>query len=182
MKKTVLFLTLTGLISTSAIAAPFGLRAGISLDEVKSMTELKLVGLSRYGEYSASSLPKGHPDFNGYQLKFSENYGLCEIVAIKELRDAPSEDFTNSYDRIAGNLSNKYGTTEDKFNYMATTDFSKPVPLVTTKWEGAFDDVASIEFTGYAISLKDFDFELHYRFNNTAACDEDISREIMSLL
>lgn len=95
----------------SAYDGPFGLKMGLSIEEVKKI----IPGLSKTEQsewiYKADSVPTPHPDFDFYVLNFSEKTGLCKISAIgKDIKSGDSgAEVKSDFNSLDESLSKKYG-------------------------------------------------------------------------
>ena len=95
----------------TALAGPFGLEKGMTLEEVKKITNLNEVNPYIY---RTSYLPKEHPVFTNYILTIHPEKGLCSISSTSErmsLEKVKFEFFT-----IRELISSKYGKGLEKDN------------------------------------------------------------------
>ena len=108
---TKIILTILLSIPLTAMAGPFGLYEGMTLKDLKKITELQKI--NQYIYYT-DKLPNGHPSFENYILSIHPEKGLCSISAISnhmEINKAKNEFF-----KIRELLISKYGKGQDYQN------------------------------------------------------------------
>lgn len=90
---------------------PFGLKMGLTRDEVKHMVAGLTTSEDEPGWAKSSTVPVPHPDFESYAHQFSEKSGLCKIVAIG--KDISSGDagieVRSAFDSLDEALTTRYG-------------------------------------------------------------------------
>lgn len=121
MKKNILCAltcALFALAPTGALAGPFGLDKGMSLEQLKKQgifvpTKVRFV-------YQARKLAKGHPDFEMYSALVSPQHGLCKITAIGN--DVVTNVFGNQLEQkfkdITRAITRKYGSASNEFDFL----------------------------------------------------------------
>jgi hypothetical protein len=111
--------------AAQALAGPFGLSQGASLDDIRQAGEFTAAP-SEF-TLTARTIANGHPDFDFYSVLATPKQGLCSIVAQgKDL-------YTNAYGRqlkgkfyeLTSALSVKYGTPRVSLDISKTIDLSR---------------------------------------------------------
>jgi hypothetical protein len=80
MKNIIISILISIFIFSNSIAGPFGLRKGMTIDELKKQGSFTKT--SEKYVYKLKSLAKGHPDFEMYTVLLTPNQGLCYVTAI----------------------------------------------------------------------------------------------------
>jgi len=113
---TVIFALATVIFAVPAIAAesnPFGL----DLDKHPSQYGCSQHQDSKYW-YRCETLPKPHPEFEGYAIRYVEGVGICNVNAIGKTIDNDSYGISTKgrVDAIAKQLKQKYGVETEKLD------------------------------------------------------------------
>ncbi len=92
----------------SAHGGPLGLEMGAPLKDLRARIRLTPEG---HHEYSAKSLPGGHPDFAAYRLLISPVHGLCKITAwTRPVRTGPQgNEIRQRFETLREALTGRYG-------------------------------------------------------------------------
>ncbi len=97
------------IFSTTALAdGPFGVDLSAKIAAYPMCK--KMTGVD--GDYECSTLPKPHPDFNFYLIKYFDDIGICGVSAASKTIQVNSfgEELIALIDDISSQLSLKYGT------------------------------------------------------------------------
>ncbi|MEM8933140.1 MAG: hypothetical protein AAGE94_18275 [Acidobacteriota bacterium] len=96
-------------LATPLIAAPFGLRLGAELSELKIETEPVVPG-----KYIVDSVPRPHSAFDKYVLQVAPQIGLCWIKAIGNEIATSSHgiQLRTAFEDMQGKLASSYGDSE----------------------------------------------------------------------
>lgn len=101
-----------------AIAGPFGVSKGMSLEELK--TQGAFVATNQQFVYRAETIKNGHPDFEAYTAVLTPNQGLCKIQATGN--DIETSGFgtelKSKYQSLIGAMSEKYGAPSNNFDFL----------------------------------------------------------------
>jgi hypothetical protein len=110
----ILVIAIILVFATSALAGPFGLKMGMSKEQVGA--NLKHVESNLY---ETSTVPKAHSSFQDYLLVIDPQLGLAKILAntgeIKTSRYGT--DLKSKFEEIEKQLISKYGSN-NKFDYL----------------------------------------------------------------
>lgn len=106
--------------SFSAVAGPFGLSKGMTLEEVKKYGAF-VSGDSPF-TYTAKTLSNGHPDFEIYSIILTPQQGLCKIqTAGKDVKTSSfGSELKEKHNDLVKALSNKYGSPGNNFDFLRT--------------------------------------------------------------
>lgn len=171
------------LLSGSALAeGPFGLRMGMTLEEVGSNPEQVRNGLYKY-----STVPQPHSGFEAYILKFAPSTGLCWIKAVGvNIQDsAYGTALRSGFSSLKEQLSRVYGQPRDMDFLMPGSIWDEPrdymMALLRQErvlgaiWE--LDGERNLQQVGLIASALRRDvgyLSLEYSFTNKDACDEEL--------
>lgn len=120
MKKLIIGLVF-GLVSSGCIAnAPFGLRVGMSLSEVKKVAGNPTL-IDTYN-YRFSKVPVSHSSFVDYGMIITPKHGLCKIFAFGEALPANSygDSVKREFTKIEKSISSKCGEPLGVNDYLKT--------------------------------------------------------------
>ncbi|TVQ98050.1 MAG: hypothetical protein EA399_11535 [Desulfovibrionales bacterium] len=171
------------LLSGPALAdGPFGLRMGMSLDEVGASPEEV-----RHGLYKFTSVPRPHSGFEAYILKFAPSTGLCWIKAVGvNIQDnAYGTALRSGFSTLKEQLSTVYGQPRDMDFLMPGSIWDEPreymmALLRKERVLGAIWDLdgeRNLRQVGLIASALRRDvgyLSLEYSFTNKDACDEEL--------
>ena len=102
-----LVLALTATFTLAAVAGPFGLRAGMTIDELRKQGRLVQDGPDIY---RTSKLLGGYREFELYSLFVIPGIGLCQVIAVTSpiRSDAYGREVRQAFDRIHALLTQRY--------------------------------------------------------------------------
>jgi len=114
MKKGIAFVIMFLVAISFAIAQPFGIKMGMTLDDLIAMGCNPKVQ-SNHPHWYDITPPKPHPSFNGYSVEISKNYGVIAIVAFgKDIKTSVyGEAIKDEFDKIKNQISISYGRSDD---------------------------------------------------------------------
>ena len=126
MKK--LFLTLIfGLLSTFIYAAPFGLKMGMTIDEIAEQCEEE-PSFIEDDIYLIKPI-KSHPLFDYYAVYINEKTGLYQIRAISApiTSNKFGTELKNAFNNVKDRIAKTYGKPKinDRYNNMADSYYQK---------------------------------------------------------
>lgn len=92
----------------TAQLGPFGLRMGMSVDDLRACAGVSTLGPH---EYQVSQLPLGEPGFAQYRLLITPEHGLCRIVATtcQVPVDSTGRHLRQRFEHLCRRLSPLYG-------------------------------------------------------------------------
>jgi len=172
--------------SFSAVAGPFGLSKGMTLEEVKKYGAF-VSGDSPF-TYTAKTLSNGHPDFEAYSIILTPQQGLCKILAAgKDVKTSSfGSELKEKHNDLVKALSNKYGSPGNNFDFLrAGSNWKDPQDwmMALLKKERTLasywsppertnlpDSVLSIQLEAAASSGSTGYIRLGYEFDNLDAC------------
>ena len=132
-------------------AAPFGLKWGMSKEQVTLMGVKLTLYDSELGIYGAAVLPENVSDVTEYRLYFDRRFGLTGVTAYTGRLDILKGE--ERYDQLTRTLVNKYGKPS------IGTDSLSSVRTKTLNWGSAIDGTITLErSTGEEVRI-----ELTYR-------------------
>lgn len=114
--QTIIFALVTVIFATPTFAAesnPFGL----NLDNHPTNYGCSLMQNEKY-RYHCETLPKPHPEFEAYVVKYVRGVGICNVGAIGKTIRNGKYGFTikERVDAIAKQLRKKYGAETEKYD------------------------------------------------------------------
>jgi hypothetical protein len=173
---------LTALGGTAG-AGPFGLDMAMRLADIEKQATLKEV--APY-QYTTSSLPNGHSDFNHYKLVITPQHGLCKVTANTALiaTNVYGTQLHEAYERLFDALVAKYGKTksydflrsgsiwhEPKDWTMALLKRQRDLSAFWTIKEVQLpDNLGGIRLEAAAMGVEYGVLSLDYDFTNSSAC------------
>ena len=175
MKKLFLILLFT-LLPFTIFAGPFGLKMGMTLEEVTEVCDKK-PQLYREDIYYITPIKK-HPLFEKYVIFVDKEKGLYSIIALSE-EDYSRTVIDNTYTEIRVSISKTYGSSEKVDVGISLKD--KKYSSIGTyyyceKWEKELkDDLSCILLyeTRYSYSYYDaYGLVLQYDFINKSAVED----------
>lgn len=170
------------LVSVGAMAGPFGLEMGTSIDELRKSMTLK--ESSTYTYEVESGIPQKHPDFYGYKLVVTPEHGLCKIVALAGpiKSSVYGTELRSSFQSIEEALSAKYGAPKklDRLRTGSIWDEPKDWMIGLNKGErslfsiwslpGTPDSLSDVVLEAKAVRVDQGGLILMYEFTNAKAC------------
>jgi hypothetical protein len=170
--------------AAGAGAAPFGVKKGMTLADLRRIVRLEKTG---EGTYTSKSAPQPHASFDSYVYLASETLGVCCKVwgvskPIKTNRYGQS--VVADFDKLDAGLQEKYGA-RDRFDYLHPgstwnepqdwmTGLLKQERTLTSYWTREKstlpDDVESIALEALAISPQTGFVKVGYELSNFQEC------------
>lgn len=97
--------------ATAERGGPFGLRMGMTLQELQAITALVE---DRPFEFGTSSVAESHPDFKRYTLGITPLHGLCMVSAVTGVipTNGYGEEVRDAFNQYRAALDKKYGSSE----------------------------------------------------------------------
>lgn len=179
------YLTLLAVVLTGqALAGPFGLEKGMTLEQLKKIAAIKEIATYAY---RSSTLPNGHPDFDVYTLLVTPQHGLCKVVATSKSIETSvyGTELHRKFESIESSLEKKYGKHTDRFDdvppgsiWKEPHEFMMGLKLkerdLLTAWtsDGATlpDHLKSIVLKAVAESEQRGSLVIAYEFDNVTDC------------
>lgn len=171
--------------SYPSFAGPFGLEMGMTLSQLKKISDVKPSKVSYI--YLASKLPKGNNSFEEYSLFISPKTGLCKIRGIGKDIDTSvyGTAIISEFDKIDQLLSNKYGERK-KFDYLKSesiwskdNEWTMALKLeervLAAFWKEAYasklsDNIKNILLQANGINQNKGYIDISYEFDNFSIC------------
>lgn len=179
------------LACSTAFAGPFGLSAGMTLNEVKKQGTL--TEISRH-YYEMKNLKNGNPAFEAYMLVITPNQGLCKIVAIgKDVSTSVyGDDLRSTFNALGSALSKKYGTPGDDFDFLRKgsiwdddrdwmMSLVKKERYLTKMWTDKKtlpDSLVGVALSVNANTTSEGWLDVTYEFSNIDACTEERKAQV----
>lgn len=168
-----------------AIAGPFGLMQGMSLDTLKKQGTFVQEPSEPYF-YTSKSLTNGHPDFESYTVILTPQDGLCKIGANgKNISTSVyGSELVSEFKNVTSALTSKYGTPENIFDFLRSgsiwkdnkywmISLLKKERVLLTSWTSKNelpDSLKAISVTTIALDASTGFLQLSYEFKNTSSC------------
>lgn len=169
---------------------PFGLKQGLTPDEVRAVTAL--TSGDTPGMYTAATVPSPHVAFESYVLGFSSKSGLCTITAIGKDITAGSygTEVISAFDDLESALQKKYGP-DKKYDFaggimddpqywmMALSEKNRTLAAVWNKESKATlpPSLSSIGLEARGSDINTAYINLRYEFSNVADCESEAKQE-----
>jgi len=187
-QKIVAVLILTSILFvTEAMAGPFGLEKGMSLEDIGGNP----IKISDTGHYMLSSVPKPHSAFETYIVRVAPTGGLFWIRAVgKEIRtNSYGIELKSAFVEIEEKLKATYGKNTRLDSLLPGSAWNKPnqwmMGLIKTErvlmslWleaEGSTlpPDLRSIGLMAVGASENTGKIHLEYEFSNRASCEAEL--------
>jgi hypothetical protein len=181
--------------TTSAIAGPLGLDMGMSYGILSKSIKLKQV---KPFIYSTPSLPKGHSDFEMYQLVITPKHGLCKVIALSKdvSTSVYGEGLKDKHEKLETAVSQKYGHAK-RYDFLQSGSIwnesrdwmmglLKNERTLAAYWTDEAselpDNIHAIALKAHALRTEIGYIELGYEFKNSDECIDWIrSQENSSL-
>lgn len=176
--------------SSKSYDGPFGLKEGLTLDEVRAITSLTAGDAP--GLYSTDSVPAPHVAFENYVLGFSDKSGLCTITAIGKDITAGSygTEVITAFDDLEAALKKKYGTDkrydfassvldEPQFWMMALSQKDRTLSAIWDKESKATlpASLSAIGLTARGTDIRTAYINLRYEFANVGDCEAETKQQ-----
>lgn len=179
--------------SDSTLGTPFGLRIGLTREELARLGKLEPLPQSPAGFYQLAPVPRPHEAFEGYAVVISETHGLCKIIAAsKSVRTSgDGKQLRAAFAQILIALSERYGKhlfVDSPFKNATLTkpgDFmealSKKQRALWAVWDADEKSslpphIVGIELETVAESKHEGYVKLRYEFSNFEACKTELEK------
>lgn len=188
MRKTIVAATFFA--AFSAIAGPFGLNKGMTLEELKKHGNFTPAGQPFV--YTSKTLTNGHPDFEVYTVVLTPEHGLCKIQAVGSNIDSSSygSELESKFKDLTSAMAGKYGSQGRNFDFLRSGSIwnepkdwmmglLKKERTLTTFWsppesQNLPDSLATIVVEAIALSGSKGYIKLGYDFDNISGCLETL--------
>lgn len=180
-KNIIFILLLTGIFcATNAIAGPFGLEMGMSIEEIGgNPKELS----SPLGIYQLKNVPKPHPAFERYIVRVSPNNGLFLIRALgKQIStNIYGINLKQEFEQTSKKLEKKYGACDKNNLLLPGSIWNKPEDfmmsllkeerILMSLWHKKYNSKLPNDIYGITLKANAFDSNgafliLEYTFKN----------------
>lgn len=182
MKKLILSLSLIVCSMPLMADAPFGLKVGMSLDDL-----IKIGGKPNQlggNGYSFNSVPLPYAGFQDYVMTITPQNGLCKVVGFgKHITTSSYGDGVKlEFSAIKESLVAKYGKPKNNFDFLKVgSPWRNPSDwmmglysggrVLTTTWEpNETDGIKNIMLTANARNRNEGYITLSYELSNVAEC------------
>jgi hypothetical protein len=174
-------------------AGPFGLEQGMTLEQIKKITQVNEWGNKSYFLYRAKSFPNGSNEVDIYTLLILPELGLCKVVAdLKPVRTDPyGSELKAEFNLYVKLLSEKYGTSTKKIDFLHANSIWKDSKYWMRSLEQnerslghhwisnkLIDSLATVSVEAEATSLTSGKLSVTYDFKNMAKCQEVLEKSI----
>src|SRR5262245_10886718 len=170
---------------------PFGLRAGMTLQELKELVPDLKADSKSPTLYSVERLPNGHPKFDLYLMTISPTVGLCKLsagTAKVEMNDFGTQ-LKEAFRSVVEPIRQKYGNSKDYDFLRAGSIWKDPndwamgllkeervLASVWTFHDARPDRVSAILVKALATRRTSGLIQLMYEFDNLHACTAESDR------
>ena len=187
MKK--LFLALIfGLISTFIYAAPFGLKMGMTIDEIAEQCEEE-PSFVKDDIYWVKPI-KSHPLFSYYAVYVSEKTGLYQIRAISDsvTCNKYGTEIQNAFNSVKERISKTYGKPriinkvdstissflqKDEYWFRTLKDGARQLSAIWGEKTELTDNLISVALECVADNYEDAHLVLYYYFTNSTSVEDE---------
>ena len=187
MKK--LFLALIfGLISTFIYAAPFGLKMGMTIDEIAEQCEEE-PSFVKDDIYWIKPI-KSHPLFSYYAVYVSEKTGLYQIRAISDsvTCNKYGTEIQNAFNSVKDRISKTYGKPriinkvdstissflqKDEYWFQTLKDGARQLSAIWGEKTELTDNLISVALECVADNYEDAHLVLYYYFTNSTSVEDE---------
>ena len=187
MKK--LFLALIfGLISTFIYAAPFGLKMGMTIDEIAEQCEEE-PSFIEDDIYWIKPI-KSHPLFSYYAVYVSEKTGLYQIRAISDsvTCNKYGTEIQNAFNSVKERISKTYGKPriinkvdstissflqKDEYWFQTLKDGARQLSAIWGEKTELTDNLISVALECVADNYEDAHLVLYYYFTNSTSVEDE---------
>ncbi len=188
----VLVVVIFGTVPAVAGDGPFGLNAGMSLDEVKAAVGGALKKeTSQVGVWSTATVPKPSPMFETYIFMLSNKTGLCKVTAVGSDVKTGSHgiELRQQFDKMRGLLDGVYGpgkvtdqlahgTMWKEPQYFMMSLVQKERFLISLWMSGPYKSgITNVMLKAGATSGHSGYLLLHYEFDNFVQCQAALEAE-----
>src|SRR5262245_25845572 len=97
--------------AAAAQAVPFGVREGLTLDELTAIAGPLSVQEASPPSFYLTKVPKPHPDLNVYAAVVGDSTGVCQVIGGKLVEGSGAADLEAGriYQTLQQQLTTKYG-------------------------------------------------------------------------
>lgn len=189
-KNRILLFIMTGVFcATSALAGPFGLEMGMSLQAIGGKPK-KL----NSGQYLLTNVPKPHLAFEKYIVEVAPKSGLCRIKAIG--KDIPTSVFglelTSSFRNMKDKLEKSYGKHETTDLLLSESIWNEPRDFMRGMikkerflyaiWSGEknstlTNNLKEIGLSAEALTENTGYLDIIYSFENAESCEAELAAQ-----
>ena len=187
MKK--LFLALIfGLLSTFIYAAPFGLKMGMTIDEIAEQCEEE-PSFIEDDIYWIKPI-KSHPIFSYYAVYVSEKTGLYQIRAISDsvTCNKYGTEIQNAFNSVKDRISKTYGKPriinkvdstissflqKDEYWFQTLKDGARQLSAIWGEKTELTDNLISVALECVADNYEDAHLVLYYYFTNSTSVEDE---------
>ena len=187
MKK--LFFTLIfGLLSTFIYAAPFGLKMGMTIDEIAEQCEEE-PSFVKDDIYWIKPI-KSHPLFSYYAVYVSEKTGLYQIRAISDsvTCNKYGTEIQNAFNSVKDRISKTYGKPriinkvdstissflqKDEYWFQTLKDGARQLSAIWGEKTELTDNLISVALECVADNYEDAHLVLYYYFTNSTSVEDE---------
>ena len=187
MKK--LFFTLIfGLLSTFIYAAPFGLKMGMTIDEIAEQCEEE-PSFIEDDIYWIKPI-KSHPIFSYYAVYVSEKTGLYQIRAISDsvTCNKYGTEIQNAFNSVKDRISKTYGKPriinkvdstissflqKDEYWFQTLKDGARQLSAIWGEKTELTDNLISVALDCVADNYEDAHLVLYYYFTNSTSVEDE---------
>lgn len=189
-RSVIVSLFIAGLMyATNAMAGPFGLDMGMTLEDIGGKPEK--IG---NGKYKLTSVPKPHSAFEAYIVQISPNGGLCWIKSIG--KDIPTSaygiELKSAFNDMKGKLEKTYGKHETTDLLMPGSIWKEPNEfmmamikkerLLMAIWDAGngstlTDNIKQIGLIASPGSRDKGYISVEYSFSNEKACEAELAAQ-----
>ena len=189
MKKKILAL-IFGIISTFVYAAPFGLKMGMTIEEIAEQCEEELTFV-KDDIYLAKPIKK-HPLFSYYAVYVSEKTGLYQIRAISDSMTCNKygTEIQNAFNSVKDRIAKTYGKPriinkidsesiwrEDSYWFHALKDGARQLSAIWGEKSELADGLSRVALDcvadNSAFHWEDAHLVLYYYFNNANSVEDE---------
>ena len=168
---------------------PFGLQAGLSIDEVKKSAPDLVETQEQPGWYSTTTVPTPHPSFESYGLQFSAKSGLCRLTGVGKNISTGSDgsEVRSQFDDLTSAITERYGhgkkydfytgggSGEPQYWMMYLKDKDQVLGMAWEKDTGAKlpPTISSIVVRASALDMRTGIVYIMYNFSNIGDCTSE---------
>ena len=187
MKKKFLAL-IFGIISTFIYAAPFGLKMGMTIDEIAEQCEEE-PSFIEDDIYWIKPI-KSHPIFSYYAVYVSEKTGLYQIRAISDsvTCNKYGTEIQNAFNSVKDRISKTYGKPriinkvdstissflqKDEYWFQTLKDGARQLSAIWGEKTELTDNLISVALECVADNYEDAHLVLYYYFTNSTSVEDE---------
>lgn len=185
-------MVLLSCLSFSAVAGPFGLEQGMSLQQLIKIAQVQEISKS---VFLVKSLPMGSAEVDKYVLLIAPNVGLCKVTAMTKpiTTDSSGSELKAEFTSYVNILAEKYGPVTKKMNFLHANTIWKDAKywmrsLQQEEREMSYywisgsnnklaDSIEAIDLSANAASQTLGYLTVAYEFKNMKKCQEALESE-----